>query len=242
MPETMSKGVCIVTGASQGIGRACAIAIAQEGLFDALVLVARSADLLEETKAACDPFTPAFAEPLDLSEFDLIPALFSRIEREIGPIRGLVNAAGYADPQPLLNTSMESMRKTFDVNVFGLLACCREAARVMRPRRTGKIVNLGSTAGSTPRAGWVSYASSKAAVLSISKTLTEELAEYGIKVYCLSPGRCATALRRRLAPEEDQSKIMQPEDVAHVVVTMLSQVGDALDGQDVIVRQQPKLS
>ena len=237
----MPKGVCVVTGASQGIGRACAIAISKARLYDTVVLVARDAANLADTKTTCDEYTPAIVEALDVSDFDGVSELFARIEKDYGPISALVNSAGYADPQPLFNTSMESMKKTFDVNVFGLLACCKEAARYMRPRRSGKIVNMGSTAGSTPRAGWVSYASSKAAVLSISKTLTDELAEYGIKVYSLSPGRCATALRRRLAPEEDQSTIMQPEDVAAVVVTMLSSTGDALDGQDVIVRQQPKL-
>ena len=78
-------------------------------------------------------------------------------------------------------------------------------------------------------------------MISISQTLSAELAEYGIKVYCVSPGRCATDLRRKLAPEEDPSSIMQPEDVAEVIRNLAGETGNALDGQDIVVRQQPKV-
>ena len=105
------------------------------------------------------------------------------------------------------------------------------------PRSGAKILNVASTAGVTSRPGWLAYAASKAAVISISNTLTDELAEYGIKVYSISPGRCATELRRKLAPEEDPSTIMQPEDVAEVVATLMRDDETCLDGQNLIVRQ-----
>ena len=77
--------------------------------------------------------------------------------------------------------------------------------------RPAKILNIASTAGITSRPGWLAYASSKAAVVSLSATLADELAGSGIKVYSISPGRTATELRRKLAPEEDPSTIMQPQ-------------------------------
>lgn len=93
--------------------------------------------------------------------------------------------------------------------MFAPVLLIRECVKYMKQNEgISKILNVASTAGITPRPGWLSYASSKAAVVSISQTLAEELAEYGIKVYCVSPGRCATALRRKLAPDEDQTKIM----------------------------------
>lgn len=72
----------------------------------------------------------------------------------------------------------------------------------------------------------------------MSQTLTEELAEYGIKVYCISPGRCATKLRRRLAPDEDPKTIMQPEDVAEVICNLISPTECCLDGQNIVIRKQ----
>ncbi len=102
----------------------------------------------------------------------------------------------------------------------------------------GKILNIASTAGMTPRPGWLSYSSSKAAVISMSQTLTEELSEYGILVYCVSPGRCATKLRKRLAPNEDPSTIMQPNEVAEVICDLISDKENCLDGQNIIVRKQ----
>lgn len=112
----------------------------------------------------------------------------------------------------------------------------RETSKFMKVAG-GKIVNVASTAGSSARPGWLTYAASKAAVISISKTLSAELAEYGIKVFCVSPGRCATPLRKILAPDEDQSRIMQPESVASVILTLLSSNVDVLDGQDIVVRK-----
>ncbi len=129
-------------------------------------------------------------------------------------------------------------KKTYKVNVLSMFTIIRETVRYMKDTG-GKILNVASTAGTSPRPGWLAYSSSKAAVISMSQTLSEELAEYGIKVYCVSPGRCATDLRRALAPDEDQTKIMQPEDVAEVIENLLENIGMCLDGQNIIVRQQP---
>lgn len=234
------QNACIVTGASQGIGRATAVALAEKDEFSTVVLVARNQEGLEETKRLAGNGNNIAICPFDLSDLDAIPAFVASIVKSYGPIGLLVNVSGYADPRPLFETTADSLEKTFGVNVFALLIMCREVAKHMRLRREGKIVNIASTAGSTPRPGWISYSSSKAAVISISKTLTAELAEYGIKVYCVSPGRCATELRRKLAPEEDPTTIMQPEDVAEVIVNLSGDAGNALDGQDIIVRHQPK--
>jgi 3-oxoacyl-[acyl-carrier protein] reductase len=104
--------------------------------------------------------------------------------------------------------------------------------------RPSKILNVASTAATTSRPGWLAYASSKAAVVSMSSTLADELAGTGIKVYTISPGRCATELRRVLAPEEDLSTIMQPSQVADVIATLVDDNESTLDGQNIIVRQK----
>ncbi|HEY8238680.1 MAG TPA: SDR family oxidoreductase [Candidatus Limnocylindrales bacterium] len=228
----------LVTGASQGIGRATAVRLSRDPSITKLVLVARSADGLAATAEAC----AADADKLDLVAYDLadldgIPDLVAEIHERHGGIDVLLNIAGYAEPKSLLDTTAKNLVTTFTVNVFAMLILTREVVRNMQGRPT-KIVNIASTAGITARPGWVAYASSKAAVVSLSQTLSEELAGTGVKIYTISPGRTATELRRKLAPEEDPSTIMQPDAVADVIAMLVGEGERTLDGQNIIVRQQ----
>ena len=229
---------CIITGAGSGIGRAAAVEIGASEEFAYLALVGRSRDKLEQTRAMMKTSARVELFAFDLGELEKIPELVKRIYETGGEISCLLNIAGYTDPQPLLTTSLESMRLTYETNVFAPFMLIRECTRYMRQNGGGKILNVASTAGITPRPGWLSYSSSKAAVVSMSQTLTEELAEYGIRVYCVSPGRCATALRRKLAPNEDQSTIMQPEEVGHIIRELVSRSERCLDGQNIIIRKK----
>jgi 3-oxoacyl-[acyl-carrier protein] reductase len=227
-----------VTGASQGIGRATAIRLSRDPSIANLVLVARSADGLRATAAACTTGIVAVHQvPYDLGDLDGIPALVAGIHERHGSIDVLLNIAGYAEPRSLLDTSAENLVTTFTVNVFAMLVLTREVVRHMQGRPT-KIVNIASTAGVTARPGWVAYAASKAAVVSLSQTLSEELAGTGVRIYTISPGRTATELRRKLAPEEDPSTIMQPDAVADVIAMLVGEAERTLDGQNIIVRQQ----
>lgn len=230
--------VCVITGASQGIGRATAIRLSQEPGIDALVLIARRAEALRETAAEMDPTGKTIRVlPYDLSELEGIPELIRGIHAEFGRLDMLLNVAGYADPKSLLDTTVENVVTTYTVNVFAMLLLIREFVRY-REGRGAKIVNIASTAGMTSRPGWVAYASSKAAVVSLSQTLSDELAGSGIKVYTISPGRTATDLRRRLAPEEDFSQIMQPDQVAEFICLLARDSEQILDGQNIVIRQQ----
>jgi 3-oxoacyl-[acyl-carrier protein] reductase len=228
----------VVTGASQGIGRATAIRLSRDPSIANLVLVARSAAGLQATAAACATGIVAVHQvPYDLGDLDGIPALVAGIHERHGSIDVLLNIAGYAEPRSLLDTSAENLVTTFTVNVFAMLVLTREVVRHMQGRPT-KIVNIASTAGVTARPGWVAYAASKAAVVSLSQTLSEELAGTGVRIYTISPGRTATELRRKLAPEEDPSTIMQPDAVADVIAMLVGEAERTLDGQNIIVRQQ----
>lgn len=228
----------VVTGASQGIGRATAVRLSRDPSIDNLVLVARSAEGLDSTAAACASGTAKLdLVAYDLADLEGIPDLVSRIHDQHGGIDVLLNIAGYAEPKSLLDTTAQNLVNTFTVNVFAMLILTREVVRYMQGRPT-KIVNIASTAGVTARPGWVAYASSKAAVVSLSQTLSEELAGTGVKIYTISPGRTATELRRKLAPEEDPSTIMQPDAVADVIAMLVGEGERTLDGQNIIVRQQ----
>ncbi len=232
---------CIITGASQGIGRATAIRLSEEPDIGGFALIARSAERLDETIALMNGAGKTIrAYPFDLSELRQIEGLVKSIHDDFGPIDMLLNIAGYAEPCSLWDTTIENLETTFTVNVLSTFVMTRECVRYMRDR-PAKILNVASTAGTTSRPGWLAYASSKAAVISLSNTLADELAEYGIKVYSISPGRCATELRQKLAPEEDPSTIMQPGQVAGVIADLMSDNESCLDGQNIIVRQSPHL-
>lgn len=224
---------CIITGASSGIGRATAQEVAKRGEYQRLALIGRNLD---------DSYKIEGVE-VDIYKYDLgnvhdIPELVAKIYKNSGSINCLLNVAGYTDPQPMLNTTYENLQKTYNVNVFAPFVLARECTKYMKHNDSSKILNVASTAGITPRPGWVSYASSKAAIISMSETLSAELAEYGISVYCISPGRCATPLRRKLAPDEVQSTIMQPEEVAEIICNLISYSEKCLDGQNIVVRKK----
>ena len=228
--------VCVITGASQGIGRATAIRMSQEPDVSALVLIARSAHGLDETAAAMErDGKEVELIAYDLMDLDGIPDLVRRVHERFGSIDILLNIAGYADPQSLLDTDADNIVKTYTINVFAMLLLIREMTRYMYDR-PAKILNVASTAGITSRPGWLAYASSKAAVVSLSATLADELAGSGIKIYSISPGRTATELRRKLAPEEDPTSIMQPGQVADVIAQLMRDSEVTLDGQNIIVR------
>ena len=231
---------CIITGAGSGIGRATAIRLSKCSEFSNIAMLGRNMEALQETYDMMDSTGKDISVwSVDFLEPQSVPAIVEAIYEKYGTIDCLLNIAGYTNPQSLLQTSLENMVMTYNVNVFSPFLLIKESVRYMK-RKGGKILNVASTAGMTPRPGWLSYSSSKASVISMSQTLTEELSEYNIKVYCVSPGRCATKLRKQLAPNEDPTTIMQPDEVADVILNLISSEENCLDGQNIVIRKQIK--
>lgn len=236
----MTMGICIITGIGAGIGKATAIKLAQRGFYDGYALVGRNDADIQATMQEMTQYTSNLRIfKADLSFPESLPAVVKDINDTMGDIDCLLNIAGYTDPKSLLTTTLESFDLTYRINVYSPFILMRECVKYMR-NRGGKILNVASTAGMTPRPGWLSYASSKAALISMSETLTAELSEYGIMVYCVSPGRCATKLRRRLAPDEDPTTIMQPQEVAEVICNLIDPNECCLDGQNIVIRKVMK--
>lgn len=230
---------CVITGAGSGIGKAVAIELSRRHLYEKYALIGRNEEAIKETIAEMNKngANDILFCKLDLVETDKIPSIIDMIQQKFGGIEALLNIAGYTDPQSLFSTSLDSFELTYRINVYSPFMMMRECAKYMK-NTGGKILNVASTAGMTPRPGWLSYASSKSAVIAMSQTLAMELAEYRIKVYCVSPGRCATKLRSRLAPDEDPSTIMQPSEVAEVICNLISPSEQCLDGQNIVIRKQ----
>lgn len=232
----------IITGASRGIGRAIAESLSspnQLNMIRKIVLVARNKVALSEVASSLRVINSSIdimIESFDLEHIDLISDLVNRIAVDLTGNVTLINNAGLTLPASLLETDYQNLLKTFSINLFAPIILIRELLKTGAGLRT--IINIASTAGMSPRPGWLSYASSKAALINASLTMYEELLPYGVQVYCLSPGRCATDLRATLAPDEDQSKIMQPDEVASVVTTLVSHNHQAIAGQNIVVRKK----
>ena len=229
---------CVVTGTGSGIGQEVAVLLSHAKEYNNIAMLGRNIEAMRATEKLMDKMGMDISIwNIDFQYPEEIPSIIEAVYEKYGSIDCLLNIAGYTDPQSLLQTTLDNMEMTYKINVFSPFILMRESVRYMK-KNGGKILNVASTAGMTPRPGWLSYSSSKASVISMSQTLTDELSEYGIKVYCVSPGRCATKLRKRLAPNEDPRTIMQPIEVAEVICDLISDEECCLDGQNIIIRKK----
>jgi 3-oxoacyl-[acyl-carrier protein] reductase len=229
---------CIITGAATGIGRATAIELASREDISNFVLIALGMNDLEQTKSLMEK--RADKEILiydqDITKYDEVKDIIDSTYRRFGRIDALLNIAGYAKPCPFLDIPIDMFKLTFEVNVFAMFNMTQCVVRYMK-ETGGVIVNIASTSGSTPRPGWLPYAASKSAVIGFSRTLAQEVKDFNIKIFNLSPGRCATAMRAIVKPGEDQANIMKPESVADMISFFVDHPDCNIDGQDIIIRQ-----
>lgn len=226
--------VAIITGAGRGIGKCIATVLAKRGAK--LAIFSRTKQQIKDTYNELNKFTDVYYEVLDIRKEKDVKEFVKKVIQEYKRIDILVNNAGYVKPRSLLETTLTDWKAQIDTNLTGTFLMTKEVVKHMKDYG-GKIINIASTAGITPRPGWSAYAASKSAVINFSLTMSEELKQYGIKVYCIAPGRTATELRKVLAPDEDISKIMQPEKIAEFVETLIADQGDYVSGQVIITKK-----
>jgi len=236
----MSKTL-LVTGASKGIGLETVRRFMTNAEADVstVLMLARASDeftsAVEELRADNPRGVTLVPYTIDLADREAIIALVGEISREHGGVDVLVNNAGYTKPVPLQQVDFADFERTMAVNLYAPFTLVQELLH--HGTQFDLVVNIASTAGMNGRSGWLTYSASKAAMINMSEVMREELAIYGTRVVCISPGRTATALRRVLAPEEDPSTIMQPEHVAAVIEMLASPVGRYVDSRNLVVRQ-----
>lgn len=241
----MGTTVVLITGALAGIGRATAMAFAQQG---ARVVVSGRNDetglrLVTELRAAN---TEAEFVRADVRREEDVRGLVDRAVERFGRLDVAVNNAGTDGQQALLTEhSPETYAATFDTNVLGTILSLKYELRVMIPQGSGSIVNLSSTMGSRGAAGASMYVASKHAVEGLTKSAALEAAPHGVRVNAIAPGPIDTELLSHFAGNLDRKTAMasslplkrlgQPEEIAQAIVFLASNNASFITGEIVHV-------
>lgn len=221
--QRLQDQVAVVTGASRGIGRAVALALAAEGA-KVVVNYASSGGAAEAVVAEItDMGSEAIALQANVAEADQVDALFNSVMEKWGRVDILVNNAGIARDTLLLRMKLEDWQAVIDLNLTGVFLCTKVASKVMLKQRSGRIINLTSVVGEMGNAGQANYSASKAGVMGFTKAVAKEVASRGITVNAIAPGFIQTDMTADLKAGEEILKLIplgrygQPEEVAGLV-------------------------
>jgi len=235
---TVSGKVVLVTGASRGIGRAVAEALAAAGA--AVVLGARDqAKLAEAVDAIVSAGGRASAVSLDVCHRESVDAALAAVLQRHGRIDGLVNNAGITRDNLLLRMKAEEWEAVLATNLTGVYHCTQAALRPMLKQRSGRIVNVTSVVGITGNAGQANYAASKAGVIGFTKSIAREVASRAITVNAVAPGFIDTEMtaamtdkaKEAVASSIPMGRVGKPEDVAGAALFLLSDAAAYVTGQ-----------
>ena len=214
--------VVVITGASSGIGEACALAFAQEGC--SLVLAARRVEKLDMLKEKIEAVgVPCLVMKTDVSKLKDVQRLFSEVKKQFSTIDILVNNAGVGRNSSFVETSLQDWKETVDINLTGVFYCTQEAVQVMLDtQRKGHIITVSSILGLIPLPGRSAYCASKHAVTGFKRSLRFELKKYGIRISLVHPAGIDTDILKDLAVERKKWKMLRSSDLAEYIVALAS--------------------
>lgn len=222
--QRLAGQVAVVTGASRGIGRATALALAAEG---AQVVVnyassSQAADAVVAEIAAMETGAQAIAIQGDVSNVEQVDTLFAAAMEKWGRVDVLVNNAGITRDTLLLRMKPEDWQAVINLNLTGVFLCTRAASKIMLKQKSGRIVNITSVVGLMGNPGQANYSAAKAGVIGFTKTVAKELASRGITVNAVAPGFIATDMTHDVKTDDlmkfiPLSRLGQAEEVAGLI-------------------------
>ena len=222
---TLNEKLCLVTGATRGIGKAIASKLGQQG---AIVIGTATSD------AGADSITAYLQEQgitgrgmkLNVSDSDSIESVMKAIAEEYGTVSVLVNNAGITRDNLMMRMKEDEWDDTINTNLKSVYRLSKQVMRGMMKARSGRIINITSVVGVSGNAGQANYAASKAGVIGFTKSLAQEIASRGITVNAIAPGFIQTDMTDALSDEQKEKmsanipagKLGQPDDIASAVV------------------------
>lgn len=231
--------VALVTGASRGIGKAIALALAENGAAVAVnyssseASAVEVAELIRKNGGKAEIFKARVNVEAEVEE------MFSAVEKSLGLVDILVNNAGITKDNLLMRMKTEEWDSVIDVNLKGAFLCTRRAVKGMMKNRYGKIINISSVVGFAGNAGQFNYSATKAGIIGMTKSAALECASRGIRVNAVAPGFIETDMTASLSDDVKAAymekiplkSLGKPEDIANAVVYLASPLSDYMTGQ-----------
>ena len=234
---SLAGRVALVTGASQGIGRACAVRLASAGA--AVAVAARNQEKLDELVSEIKASGGnAAAFPLDVSDEEQIKSTFKTVLGQLGKIDILVNNAGITRDQLVMRMKRADWDMVLNTNLTSAYCCIQQVIGSMLKQRWGRIINISSIFGQMGQAGQANYAASKAGLIGLTMAIAREVASRSITCNAVAPGFIETPMTSGLADDLKQTalkliplgRIGTPEDVANAVAFLASEEASYITG------------
>ena len=207
----------IITGAGTGIGKGIALKFAENNFN--LILASRNIDNLNKVKKDCDLLNndSSYVIQTDITDETSVDNLFSESKLKFGKIDVLINNSGVFDGGPIDDMSVETWDKVISVNLRGAFLCLRQAMKLMKSQKYGRIVNIGSISAQVPRLNSAPYTTSKFGLTGLTKAAALEGRDFNVVVSIVHPGNVITELRTNRGEDKDIEPMMNPQDIAELV-------------------------